>query len=639
VKNKIQNILKQYWGYDSFRDLQEEIILSVLDNKNTLALMPTGGGKSICFQVPVLAQEGIGIVISPLIALMKDQVENLNKRGIKAIAIYSGMTAREIDVALDNCVYGNVKFLYVSPERTTTIIFRERLKKMKVSLIAVDEAHCISQWGYDFRPSYLKITEIKEFVDNSVPFLAVTATANNRVKNDILDKLNFNSENIFKQSFERDNLGYLVLPEENKEERLLKILNTAKSSAIVYVNTRKKTQDISSFLRMKGISADYYHGGLTQQIRSDKQHNWIENKSLVIVATNAFGMGIDKPDVRVVVHMDIPSSPEAYFQEAGRAGRDGKKSFATLLYKPSDKINLEKTHALEFPEKTYIKSVYNSLGNYFQLAIGAGLNTSYVFNIGDFGKRYEMKPILVYNAIKILSLNGYLELSEAIYHPTTLKVLLNSESLYNFQVKNKKYEIVIRNILRLYTDIFDNYKRIDVTRLAQKCGSNYKVVNTLLLRLKKLEVVDYVEAHDSPIMTYIRERVHDDRLVLSPESYRERKKIKEEQMNFMIRYCESQDICRNRLLLSYFDEKSFKDCGICDVCIERKKKSLNNAGFKEISAKIEGLLLSEDYSITSLLKVLTYSEKEIIKTTQWLMDNKKIFVTKEQKFSIKKTKK
>lgn len=634
MENNIKNILQEYWGHDSFRDLQQEIILSVINKKDTLALMPTGGGKSICFQVPVLAQEGIGIIISPLIALMKDQVENLNKRGVNAIAIYSGMTAREIDVALDNCVYGNVKFLYVSPERTTTTLFRERLKKMNVSLIAIDEAHCISQWGHDFRPSYLKIPEIKEVLTKEVPFLAVTATANKRVSQDIIKSLGFDKANLFKQSFERKNLGYLVLHEENKEERLVKILKTANSSAVVYVNTRKRTFDICNYLRQNNINADFYHGGLVQQQRNDKQENWINNKTQVIVATNAFGMGIDKPDVRVVVHMDVPASPEAYFQEAGRAGRDGKKSFATLLYKQSDKISLEKLHDLEFPDKTVIKSIYNSLGNYFQIAFGAGLGTSHIFNIGDFGNRYDIKPVVVYNAIKILELDGYLELSDTVYHPTTLKILLSNEGLYTFQVKNKQYDGLIQNILRLYTGIFDSYKKVDVTHIANKCGSNYQTVHSLLLKLKKLEVIDYIEAHDSPILTYIRERVHDNSLVLSPESYKERKKIKRSQLDFMIRYCESKYICRNRLLLQYFDETNFKNCGICDVCIENKKHTLNNHDFEEISLLIKDLLTKNEYSIRELINQLVYPEEKTIAVTQWMLDNKVVKLSKEYKLKL-----
>lgn len=635
MQNKIKGILNQYWGYSSFRDLQEKIILSVLNKQDTLALMPTGGGKSICFQVPVLShEEGIGIVVSPLIALMKDQVENLNKRGIKAIAIYSGMTAREIDVALDNCVYGNVKFLYVSPERTTTTLFRERLKKMNVSLIAIDEAHCISQWGYDFRPSYLKIPELKDYVNEDVPFLAVTATANKRVSQDIVKSLGFEKSNIFKQSFERKNLGYLVLHEENKEERLIKILTTANSSAIVYVNTRKRTVDICNILRQNSINADYYHGGLNQQQRTEKQENWINNKTKVIVATNAFGMGIDKPDVRVVVHMDVPASPEAYFQEAGRAGRDGKKSFATLLYKPSDKVSLEKLHDLEFPDKKVIKSIYNSLGNYFQLAIGAGLGTSHIFNIGDFGKRYDIKPVLVYNAIKILELNEFVELSDAIYHPTTLKILISNEALYDFQVKNKKYDVLVQNILRLYTGVFDTYKRIDVNHIAHKCGTTPKTIHELLSKLKQLEVIDYIEAHDSPILTYIRERVHDNSLTLSPESYNERKKIKKQQLDFMIRYCESKYICRNRLLLLYFDETEFKNCGICDVCIENKKHTLNNHDFEEISLIIKDLLGKSPLSIKELIAHLAVPEEKIIAIIQWMLDNKEVKLNTDYKLTL-----
>lgn len=615
------DILKEYWGYDSFRGIQETIISSVMDGKSTLALMPTGGGKSICFQVPVLAKEGIGIVISPLIALMKDQVENLNKRGIKAVAIYAGMTYREIDVALDNCVYGDIKFLYVSPERTLTTLFRERLKKMNVSLIAIDEAHCISQWGHDFRPAYLKIPELKEIVSKPVPFLAVTATANKRVLADMIKQLDIEDPAVFKQSFARENLGYLVLHEENKEERLVTILKKANSCGIVYVNTRKRTVDIANYLRGKGINSDYYHGGLNQQDRSKKQEAWINNKTQIIVATNAFGMGIDKPDVRVVVHMDVPANPEAYFQEAGRAGRDGKRAYATLLYKASDKLELEKLHDLGFPDKDVIKKVYNALGNYYQLAIGSGEGESYVFDIGDFGNRFNIKPVTVYNSIKILELNNYLTLSDAIYHPTTLKVLVNVNDLYQYQVRNKTVDTVIRNILRTYPNIFESYKKIDLYTLSKESKISRSKLEDLLKKLQELELVDYIEAHDSPLLTYTNARVNEKTIRLSKESYREREKIKRHQLEVMVKYCETKFICRSRLLLAYFDEKNYKNCGICDTCIEGKKAALNNDDFKVISTKIKAILSTRKLTVKQLVNELTFSEDKTVKVIQFMLDN------------------
>lgn len=630
-----KDILKKYWGYDSFRTIQEDIIQSVLNGKDTLALMPTGGGKSICFQIPVLAKDGIGIVVSPLIALMKDQVENLQKKGIKAIAIYSGMTYREIDVALDNCVYGDIKFLYVSPERLMTPIFQERVKKMDVTLLAIDEAHCVSQWGHDFRPSYLKIPEIKDLLKKPAPTLAVTATANNKVAADIVTHLSLNKASLFKQSFTRDNLGYLVLKEENKEERLLKIIHKAKSSGIVYVNTRKATVDIARFLQKNGIQADYYHGGLVQQIRSKKQNDWINDKTQIMVATNAFGMGIDKPNVRVVVHLDLPSSPEAYFQEAGRAGRDGYRSYATLLYQKSDRLELEKMLDLSFPSLDTIRKIYNALGNYFQLAIGAGEGQSYTFDIGKFGVKYHVKPITVYNTIKLLELNEYVHLSDAVYHPTTLKVLVNVNDLYNIQVKNKLYDIIIRHILRSYSGIFESYQKVDPQKVANACKVGREKVHHVFLKLHELEVVDYIQAHDAPLLTYTTPRINEKSIRLSKESYIDRKKVKKSQLDFMIRYCEEDIICRNRLLLSYFDEKSFKDCGICDVCIQNKKSQLNNNDFEEISTHIKNTLTDMPIDLKKFIDQIPFPETKALKVLQFMIEQGDVQLNKWQEVFIK----
>ncbi|MDA8901673.1 ATP-dependent DNA helicase, partial [bacterium] len=482
------DILKQYWGYDLFRDSQEDIINSVLDGNNTLALLPTGGGKSICYQVPGMLNEGICIVVSPLIALMKDQVENLNKRGIKALAIFSGMNKREIDIALDNCVYGDYKFLYVSPERLQTKIFQVRVAKMKVNLIAVDESHCISQWGHDFRPAYQKIKDLRDIIDKSIPFLAVTATANKRVIDDVSEQLSIEKEHIIKQSFARDNLGYLVLQEENKRERLIKILKKANSSSIVYTNTRKSTMEIAHYLSHNGISADYYHGGLGQQDRDEKQKNWIDEKVKTIVATNAFGMGIDKPNMRVVVHMELPASPEAYFQEAGRAGRDGKKSFAALLYKPSDKLSLERFHELEFPELDIIKKVYNALGNYFRLAIGGGQFSNYEFNITEFCNQFNFRVIVAHHCLSILALADYIFLSEAIYRPSRVKSLVSNSELYTFQVRNAPYEGLIQFLLRKNEGIFDSYCKISPYLIGNALKKTEKEVETMLTHLTSLDI-------------------------------------------------------------------------------------------------------------------------------------------------------
>ena len=592
-----QEVLKQDWGYDGFRSLQEEIIQSVLDGKDTLALLPTGGGKSLCYQVPALCKEGITIVVSPLIALMKDQVENLNSRGIKAIAIYSGMNKREIDIALDNCVYGNYKFLYVSPERLQTEIFKVRVAKMKVNLIAVDESHCISQWGHDFRPAYQKIKDLREIIDSSVPFLAVTATANTRVITDISEQLSIDSSHVIKQSFYRANLGYLVLKIENKKERLLQILKKTNSCGIVYANTRRKTVETAQFLASNGFRSDYYHGGLAQDDRDRKQQNWIENKTQIIVATNAFGMGIDKPDVRVVVHLEPPASPEAYFQEAGRGGRDGKQSFGALLYKPSDKLNLEKFHELEFPEISLIKKIYNSLGNYFRLAIGGGEGISYEFNIGEFCNQFNFDVIKTHHALSILSLGGYISLSEAISRPNKVKFKVNNNELYNYQIKHSEHEKLIQILLRNNESIFDSLIGINLTQIGEKLNKEASEVENTIKKLAEYEILEFIPASNSPLLTYIANRMHEDRLTIPKSIYLDRKKVKKEQLDFMIRYCESDKICRSKLLLSYFDETEFENCGTCDVCLTNNRKELSNSTFLKIEKEIEEKLKTDSIKL------------------------------------------
>ena len=631
------DILKQYWGYDSFRDSQEDIINSVLDGNNTLALLPTGGGKSICYQVPGMLNEGICIVVSPLIALMKDQVENLNKRGIKALAIFSGMNKREIDIALDNCVYGDYKFLYVSPERLQTEIFQVRVAKMKVNLIAVDESHCISQWGHDFRPAYQKIKDLRDIIDKSIPFLAVTATANKRVIDDVSEQLSIEKEHIIKQSFARDNLGYLVLQEENKKERLIKILKKANSSSIVYTNTRKSTMVIAHYLCHNGISADYYHGGLGQQDRDEKQKNWIDEKVKTIVATNAFGMGIDKPNVRIVVHMELPASPEAYFQEAGRAGRDGKKSFAALLYKPSDKLSLERFHELEFPELDIIKKVYNALGNYFRLAIGGGQFSNYEFNITEFCNQFNFKVIIAHHCLSILALADYIFLSEAIYRPSRVKSLVSNSELYTFQVRNAPYEGLIQFLLRKNEGIFDSYCKISPYLIGNALKKTEKEVETMLTHLNSLDIIDYQPASDVPLLTYTQDRAHEDRLRIPKEIYADRKRIKKSQLDFMLKYCELEVICRSKLLLSYFDETEFENCEICDVCLAQTKKTISNDTFSYIEKKLIDLLQSKSKSIKDLVNSLnSIDEKEVIKVIRWKLDNNEFIQTENHQLKLTK---
>ncbi|MCB9335872.1 MAG: RecQ family ATP-dependent DNA helicase [Flavobacteriales bacterium] len=620
----IHQILLKYWGYNQFRPLQEDIISSVLEGKDTLALLPTGGGKSICFQVPAMSKDGICIVISPLIALMKDQVENLVKRGIKAIAIYSGMTNREIDVALDNCVYGDFKFLYVSPERIETEIFRERLKKMNVNLFAIDESHCISQWGYDFRPSYLNIAHLRELKPD-IPFLALTATATPEVVKDIQHQLKFKEENVLQKSFERKNIAYVVVQEEDKLNRLLKILNKIKGTSVVYVGTRKRTQEIAQFLHKNGVSADYYHAGLTNEQRNIKQSNWIENRTRVIVSTNAFGMGIDKPDVRSVVHLDLPASLEAYFQEAGRAGRDEQKAYAILLVEGADRLNLESQIISSFPELDTIKQVYQALANYFQIPIGAALNESYFFDIIDFSKQYNFSVSTVFHCLKFIEKEGYLFLSEAYYNPSRIKIEVNKAELYEFQVKNIKYDLFIKTILRSYTGLFENFVKINESELAKRMKSDREKIEKALDYLSHINIISYEKQSNLPQLTFLTPRLETKSLYISKQHYHDRKEVAIKKMEGVIYYAFSTHKCRSQILLEYFGQKESYRCGVCDVCLERNKLDLSDMEFSLVSDQIKELLNDSPLAITQLVNgVKNVKEDKTIKVIQWLMENNKL---------------
>lgn len=623
-QTNIHQVLLKYWGYNAFRELQEDIITAILEGKDTLALLPTGGGKSICFQVPALAKDGICIVISPLIALMKDQVENLVKRGIKATAIYSGMTKREIDIAIDNCVYGDYKFLYISPERIETEIFKARLPKMNVNLFAIDESHCISQWGYDFRPSYLNIVKLRE-LKPEVPFLALTATATTDVVKDIQQKLGFKKENVLQKSFERKNIAYVVIYEEDKLKRLLKILSKIKGTSVVYVGTRKKTKEVAQFLIQQGVSADYYHAGLTNQERSVKQNNWISNQTRVIVSTNAFGMGIDKPDVRTVVHLDLPNSLEAYFQEAGRAGRDEQKAYAVLLVEQADRLDLEKQIINSFPDIDTIKQVYQALANYYQIPIGSAFNESYFFDMSAFCKQYNMQVFTVFNCLKFLEKEGYLMLSESTYNPSRIKIEINKNELYEFQVKNPTMDLFLKTILRSYTGLFEEFVKIDEYDLARKINTSKEKVEKALDYLANLKLISYVKQTNLPQLTYLQERVDAKSLYISKQHYTERKEVAVKKMEAVIYYAFSKHKCRSQILLSYFGENDSYRCGVCDVCLERNKLELSDIEFSNISNQIKKILTQEHLPITLLVSKISGSrEDKIIKVIQWLTENEKL---------------
>ncbi len=630
--NKYEQILIKYWGYSKFRPLQEDIIRSVMEGKDTLALLPTGGGKSITFQVPAMSKDGICIVITPLIALMKDQVENLHKRNIKAISIYSGMTKNEIDIALGNCIYGSVKFLYISPERISTEIFKTRVKHMNVNLIAIDEAHCISEWGYDFRPSYLKISELREMVPD-IPFLALTATAIPKVVDDIQEKLNFQEKNVFQKSFERKNIVYLVREIEDKNKYLIETINKVNGSGIIYVRNRKSTRETAEFLLKNNISADYYHAGLNHESRSTKQNEWKVGKIRVMVSTNAFGMGIDKSDVRFVIHLDLPDNIEAYFQEAGRGGRDEKKAVAVLLYNNSDKLKAEQRIERSFPEIKDIKAIYQALGNYFQIPFGGGKNISYDFIISDFAKNFNFNVMTIHSSLRFLQREGYIELTDELNSMSKLHFVTGRDDLYKFQIANAKFDGFIKLVLRSYTGLFSDYVNIDERSLAKKANVNIEVVYKYLNHLKSIGILNYIPQKKNPFIVYTEERLDDKSLHISKENYEFRKTKYIERINAMLHYASSDNKCRSQILLSYFGEKNPDRCGQCDVCTRRNELDLSKYEFDLILDKIKKQLQFNLISMEDLVSNADKNKEKALKVIQWLLDNNKIIKDTQDLFT------
>ncbi|WP_347078659.1 RecQ family ATP-dependent DNA helicase [Bacteroides thetaiotaomicron] len=618
--NKYQEILKQYWGYDSFRDLQEEIITSIGEGKDTLGLMPTGGGKSITFQVPALAQEGICIVITPLIALMKDQVQNLRKREIKALAIYSGMTRQEILTALENCIFGNYKFLYISPERLDTEIFRTKLRSMKVSMITVDESHCISQWGYDFRPAYLKIAEIRELLPE-VPVLALTATATPEVVTDIQARLKFREGNVFRMSFERKNLAYIVRKTDNKTKELLYILQRISGSAIIYVRNRRRTKEITELLMNKGITADFYHAGLDNAVKDLRQKRWQSGEVRVMVATNAFGMGIDKPDVRIVLHLDLPDSPEAYFQEAGRAGRDGEKAYAVILYSKSDKTTLHKRVVDTFPDKEYILNVYEHLQYYYQMAMGDGFQCIREFNLEEFCRKFKYFPVPVDSALKILTQAGYLEYTDEQDNSSRILFTIRRDELYKLREMGKEAEALIQSILRSYTGVFTDYAYISEESLAVRTGLTRQQIYNILVTLTKRRIVDYIPRKKTPYIIYTRERLELRFLHIPPSVYEERKARYEARIKAMEEYVTTENICRSRMLLRYFGEKNEHNCGQCDVCLsKRATDNLSEESYEEVKRQILDLLSHSPLTPAETADQIKAEKEDIGQVIRYLLD-------------------
>jgi len=625
-------VLKKYWGYDEFRPLQEDIILSVAEGRDTLGLMPTGGGKSLTFQVPTLAMEGLCIVVSPLVALMKDQVLNLKEKGIKAELIYSGQTRDEIEVILNKCLYGKNKFLYISPERIKTAIFQEKLLSMKVCLIAIDESHCISQWGYDFRPSYLKISQLRELLPE-VPVLALTATATPEVVDDIQDRLGFEKKNVFIKSFERSNLSYLVRNIEDKNRYLLKILKKQAGSSVVYVRSRKKCKEIAEFLKLNQIKAEFYHAGLDNALKDMRQQRWRDGVFQVMVATNAFGMGIDKADVRTVVHLDLPDTLEAYFQEAGRAGRDGKRAYAVLLYANPDKVQLLKRIKTSFPEIDTVKRVYQGVGNFLQIAEGAGKDAIFDFNLALFCQKFKFNVLHAFNSLKILQRAGYLEITDDLEHSTKLHFAINRDDLYRYQEENKQQGEFIKLLLRTYTGLFTDYVTVNLDSLAYRKKINVKLLIDNLKNLSQHGIIKYIPRKKTPFIIYTQERLPLNYLKFPKEVYQERKERFEEKINAVIQYAESITDCRSKILLEYFGQLNAPACGECDICKE-KNDGIENKIYKDIQSEVKGILAKEESSVYDLVELSQFPEKKLLEVIRVMMDNDELKTSENNKIRL-----
>ena len=567
----LHSTLEKFWGYKEFRPGQEKIIHSIMSGCDTLALMPTGGGKSLTYQVPTLAQEGLCIIITPLIALMKDQVDRLKRLGIPAVAIHSGLSFKQIDIALDNCVYGDVKFLYVAPERLATEAFRLRVQRMNVSLLAVDEAHCISQWGYDFRPSYLRIAEIRKLIPDT-PILALTASATDLVAKDIMSHLGFEKPNIIRSSFARPNLSYAVRHTDDKNEQLLRIINNVQGSGIVYMRSREGCEQLCELLRNQGISASYYHAGLPHAERAMRQEEWTSGRTRIMVATNAFGMGIDKADVRVVVHYTMSDSLESYYQEAGRAGRDGKRSYAVLLVASDDKSKITKRFEQEFPSLETIKSVYEKVCDFVQMAVGDGLYASMPLNLHEFCRREKIYIGTVMAVMDLLEQNGYMTLTEEMENPAKVMFCVSRDDLYKIRVDRIDLDHIIRTILRLYNGIFTEFRAIDERQIAAISGYTEEKVKELLKRMWQMRIIRYIPANSSPMLFFNEERLPTNDLYIAPETYHHRKELMQERFENMVSYSMQQTECRSVVIQRYFGDQEATPCGVCDICLEQRRR-------------------------------------------------------------------
>jgi ATP-dependent DNA helicase RecQ len=629
----LHSILQQYWKYNSFRPLQEDIITSILNGTDTLALLPTGGGKSICFQVPAMAKDGLCLVISPLIALMKDQVENLKRKGITALSIYSGMTRKEVVNTLRVASNSNCKFLYVSPERLETALFKEYLPSLPISLIAVDEAHCISQWGYDFRPPYLRIAQLREELPG-IPVLALTASATPEVQKDICEKLKFEKHAIFRQSFERPNLSYSVFNVDSKINKLLEILNNVAGTSIVYCRSRRHCKELAELLQMHGISSDFYHAGLKQEERNQRQHDWINNKTRVMVCTNAFGMGIDKPDVRTVVHVDIPDCLENYYQEAGRAGRDGKQSYAVLLYRAQELEDLKLLPAIQFPELPEIRKVYQSLMNYLQVPAGAGAEVYYPFDLGDFTRKFSLDVKLVLPSLKVLEQEEVLAFNDYVFISAKVQFTTTKEALYEFEKSHPALDVMIKTLLRTYGGIFDFPASINELMLAKLLKTSKDVVVQQLQQLHSFGIIAYEPPKDTPQVYFFKNRSATADLKINMQQFLERKKRYQERVEVMCTYVPEKSKCRGSFISNYFGDAATKDCGVCDNCLQKKSTPLNAQEFSYIHERIIQAL-QQPADSKALLQQLTGIKKEKAwKVINFLQAENKLRVDKNGKIYL-----
>ncbi len=624
-------ILKRYWGFDDFRPLQEDIVRSVVNGRDTVALLPTGGGKSLCYQVPGIAQNGVCIVVSPLIALMKDQVEGLREKGVPAKALSSGMKWTEIDRTLEEAVQEKLRFLYVSPERTITELFRERFKRMRVNLIAVDEAHCISQWGYDFRPSYLRIAEIRPY-QPSAPVLALTATATPKVVEDIQEKLGGEGSEVFRKSFERKNLAYVVRHTEDKDGTLLKVLKNVRGTSVVYARSRKRTERIANFLKKRGISAASYHAGYGKDQRDKLQRSWLQDRVRVMVATNAFGMGIDKPDVRSVVHMDLPDSPEAYFQEAGRAGRDGQKSYGVLLFHKNDEREMEERNKRDFPPFETVQRAYEALCQELQIAYGAGTHETYPVDLNELAEKKGFKRNELLNALKILEWEEKLALTLDLEEPPRVRSRMSPSDLYDHQVRHPELSPAIDVLLRSYGGLFDDYVAIDEKVLAKRLGRPVDELVRIFQYLDKNDVLDFQPREGRPRVTFLTPRVEKEKIQPSKEGYHARKQATTERRNAMVRYAKGADECRSRFLLAYFGEKNAANCGICDICIDQKKSGIGRTEFQHLDEHVRQILEKGPKDLQSLHAELQHVDKEkLLQVVRWNLEQGRLVQDEAQR--------